>query len=319
MNNSILVSIIIPVYNSIDSLVRLLDSFSSASDNIFEIIIIDDGSTDGSFDFIANYNNVKLIRQQNSGVSCARNNGINIASGKYIMFADADDTFNLDVFKKIESELENIDYNLIVYGYSTVSNDIFSNVSLSKDKITINNEEFFFENLNNGVYWMAVWNKIYKTEIAKNILFDNLLYNGEDFDFNIRYLKAIDFQNIKIIDEILYNYYICPGNYKYRNNSIKTRFEIFSKLLKLDKENKYTEYINYYFWNAVFYDFVALYKTNKLDIKEKKKELFEFEDFLLIKKISIPKSISFKKKVLISIIKINQYFGLNLIGFLKRK
>ena len=90
-----MISIIIPVYNSESTLERCLNSIVRQTYNDLEVIVIDDGSKDESLKIINSFNsridNLKIIRQDNSGVSVARNNGIQSAKGEYGLFLDRDD------------------------------------------------------------------------------------------------------------------------------------------------------------------------------------------------------------------------------------
>lgn len=93
MNGDKLISVVIPLYNKESSIRRTLESVFSQTYQHFEIIIVDDGSTDNSTGIIESYNDsrIYLIRQKNAGVSSARNNGIYYSKGDYIAFLDADD------------------------------------------------------------------------------------------------------------------------------------------------------------------------------------------------------------------------------------
>ena len=86
------ISVIIPTFNRIDILNRAIDSVLNQSINPYDIIVVDDGSTDGTSDMIKQkYKSIKLIQQKNSGVSAARNNGIKNAQGDWIALLDSDD------------------------------------------------------------------------------------------------------------------------------------------------------------------------------------------------------------------------------------
>ncbi|MBQ8858280.1 MAG: glycosyltransferase family 2 protein [Clostridia bacterium] len=88
-----LFSVIIPVYNKADTIKRALDSVLTQSFRDFEVIVVDDGSTDSLADVLAAYRAPRVIRQENAGVSCARNTGIAAARGEYVCFLDADDLY----------------------------------------------------------------------------------------------------------------------------------------------------------------------------------------------------------------------------------
>lgn len=97
-----LVSVVIPVYNCERYLVSSIDSVLHQSYEPIELIVVDDGSTDGSEEIIRHYSNLTAFRQSHKGVSAARNLGVSKASGEYIAFLDADDLW---LEKKIESQV----------------------------------------------------------------------------------------------------------------------------------------------------------------------------------------------------------------------
>ncbi len=117
------VSIIIPVYNTDKYLKECLDSVLNQDIKCSaEIIIIDDGSTDNSYEIIENYkkyDNVKIIKQNNRGFSGARNRGLDEATGKYIMFIDSDDILNDSAIQKMFDYAENYNADIVIGGYST--------------------------------------------------------------------------------------------------------------------------------------------------------------------------------------------------------
>ena len=99
-------SIIIPVYNVEKYIKKCLDSVFSQSYKDYEVIVINDGSTDKSMD-IAKEHNVKIINQKNKGQSAARNNGIKHATGDYLIFLDSDDYWEKDLLKELNKSLKN--------------------------------------------------------------------------------------------------------------------------------------------------------------------------------------------------------------------
>lgn len=117
-------SIIIPVYNAEEF---LTDAFRSilAQDidkSLYEVVVIDDGSTDSSLQviqrFVKYFNNFKYITQQNSGVSVARNTGLDLATGEYVMFLDSDDTFKPGVLSRVYHLIKGKDTDIYFFGKS---------------------------------------------------------------------------------------------------------------------------------------------------------------------------------------------------------
>lgn len=99
-------SIIIPVYNSADFLHKCIDSLLSQEYKDYELILVDDGSTDASYDicqqYASRYEHIRVLRQENSGPSAARNAGIQLASGDYLAFVDSDDWVTPDYFSQLK-------------------------------------------------------------------------------------------------------------------------------------------------------------------------------------------------------------------------
>ncbi|MCM1452875.1 MAG: glycosyltransferase [Clostridium sp.] len=121
------ISFIIPTYNHGDTLVRCIESIESQfklSQNDYEIIIVNDGSTDNSYDVIATLasknNNIKPIDKENSGVSSARNIGIAAAKGKYTYFVDADDYLFQDSIQNQIDLMEKLDLDTLKVGHRSV-------------------------------------------------------------------------------------------------------------------------------------------------------------------------------------------------------
>lgn len=167
------ISVIVPVYNVEQLVERCLDSLINQTLKNIEIIVINDGSTDGSLDIVKQYsikypNLVKLIEQENAGLSETRNKGIDLSSGKYIYFIDSDDYIEpqtLDTLLKIAQE-NNADY--VIDGFNTVEENgdfiakfhvefaIYNQVFNPMD----HKEAFLIHN--------AVWNRLYSTTMLKD-------------------------------------------------------------------------------------------------------------------------------------------------------
>lgn len=112
-------SVIIPVYNSAEFLNKCIDSLVLQDYKDYELILVDDGSTDASYEicceYAGKYDNIRVLRQENSGPSIARNNGIQAASGDYLSFVDSDDWVMPDYFSVLDAAMsQNTD--LIFYG-----------------------------------------------------------------------------------------------------------------------------------------------------------------------------------------------------------
>lgn len=196
MKNKIILSIIVPIYNSEMYLKECLNSILKCKSKNIEIILIDDGSTDNSSNICNNYsksdNRIKLIHQKNSGVSKARNNGINISRGDYLMFMDSDDILD-DNWEFILSKIKDDD----IYYFSERLNKNIEKSDILRYIIGYNKENFCFA---------GPFSKVFKKKLLldKKIIFNINLINGEDMLFNVNAL--LQCKNYKIIDKSFYNY-----------------------------------------------------------------------------------------------------------------
>lgn len=254
-------SIIVPVYNQSDKVERCVNSLLLQTYQNIEIIIVDDGSTDGSYEKcckIASSDSRLIVkRQANSGVSQARNTGITYASGKYMMFADSDDWLDPKCVEVYINEYDKESLNIFSYylmRQSTISKITLKSNNLNKDavitKLDINSvPELYRKQLFN-----SVWNKIYDTSIIQknDILFNLNLTIGEDAVFNLDYLSHAD-AGIKIVDKPLY-YYQKSANgsldSSYHNNTLSDQFAMFEAfrdfLIKQKADKKTLKTMNSY-------------------------------------------------------------------------
>ncbi|WP_199524650.1 glycosyltransferase family 2 protein [Pseudoalteromonas sp. bablab_jr011] len=180
-----LFSIIIPAYNAEKYITRAVDSVINQSFIDFEVVIINDGSKDKTLEVINNsyhaHENVTIVDKINEGVSSARNSGLNIAKGEYIVFLDADDWVEngyLDYLKKV---IENQACDGIVLGYIQDFGSNFKLVQNFKNEKIIDSTEY--SNLFiNGAISNNPWDKVFKREcyFKNNIFFPDGISMGED-------------------------------------------------------------------------------------------------------------------------------------------
>jgi len=217
--SSPLISIIIPAYNAENSIAYCIDSVCLAIGNRqnVEIIIVNDGSTDKTEQIIRNkisqtHQNraIELFSKGNGGVSTARNMGLNNASGKWIMFVDADDQLDASTFDYIFPLLDNTsDKNPVLYVFSYETfNTSSGHITYLKDKLidirTVLSDNSFATVMDTIL--CTCWNKTYRNDIIRshNIKFPEGIKVGEDFIFNSQYLQFI--KHLKLLPEVLYIY-----------------------------------------------------------------------------------------------------------------
>lgn len=178
-----LISIIVPVFNSIKYIDDCINSILQQTYTNIEIILIDDGSTDGSSEICDIYakhdHRITVIHQKNLGVSNARNNGIKIAKGKYITFIDSDD-------KVTDSYIANFNlgYDISIQGYRSSNSNI--NTKYKEAVIATKFSNYWC----NNKFHSGVWGKLYKHSIINNnkIIFPEKLSFSEDTIFNLQYI-----------------------------------------------------------------------------------------------------------------------------------
>lgn len=190
--NKPLFSIVIPIYNADEYLSECLESITAQSRNNYELLLINDGSTDNTLSIITEFakkrKNVKIINQTNAGVSAARNTGIRNATGKYLLFVDADDHLNdRDTLKYLEAVADKADSVFFDFttGKRRTSNE---ETRLYSEKDTL--AAFLFRFIKNEQL-NPPWNKLYKRKIVieNNLYFADDIKIGEDLLFNINYLR----------------------------------------------------------------------------------------------------------------------------------
>lgn len=188
-----LVSIIVPVYNVEHYIETCVNSLINQTYKSIEIILIDDGSTDGCptiIDQLAKLDQrIFVVHQKNEGVSAARNAGLEHSSGDYIMFVDGDDWVDPDYVLYF---LELLNETGALIGMNK------NNFSVSKTKTTEKKYTVKAEKVIEMIYldeiFVAVWNKIYSRRLLvdNNIFFDSSIWYGEGMLFNIQCLQYVD-------------------------------------------------------------------------------------------------------------------------------
>lgn len=195
MNN--LVSIIMPVYNSDEFLTESISSVLVQTYQNFELILINDDSTDKSLEICKRMSNLdsRIIlfnNLDNLGPSKSRNQGIKIAKGKYITFIDADDIYAPNLIEELVLNLENNKAEISTIGYSYNLEDIYEKqYNMNVQKHTV--DYFISELCLNRKIKGFVWNKLYLKKVIDNnhILFNERLDYCEDYFFNLNYLEYI--------------------------------------------------------------------------------------------------------------------------------
>src|SRR5574344_196782 len=190
-----MISVIIPTYNSEKYIVNCINSILSNTYTNYEIIVVDDGSTDNTISLIneLKINNIKICRSNNKGPGSARNIGIKHSNGKYLFFLDSDDSINSNTFELLIKEMK--DNDLVIGNYKI----IYDNGDIEEFSTPLDSSfNSFFESV-------TIWNRLYLKSFIENnnIEFDNL-YQGEDRLFLAKmYLANPKF---KVVSKSIYNW-----------------------------------------------------------------------------------------------------------------
>ena len=217
------ISIIIPVYNVKKYLSICLDSVIEQTYRELEIILIDDGSTDGSSEICDEYSKkddrIIVRHQKNAGVSNARNNGLKIASGSLIAFVDSDDFIENDMYTKMCSEIQRSNAEIVICGHNTTSTS-GENYSVFYRNCSLSNFEAIRILIEDKVIRNQLWSMLFQKNLFEGISFpENKIYEDVRTIFKL-FLKA---KKINIIQEALYNY-------RYIENSLSHTKSISSSL-----------------------------------------------------------------------------------------
>jgi len=217
------VSVIVPVYNCEKYLPKCLESILDQTYKNIEIVIVNDGSIDGSEKIALHYKEkdkrISYYYQNNSGPSVARNKGIFNSTGEYLVFVDSDDTVENYYIEYLLKKMLSSDYDLVCSGYKDISEfGLLKRTDFNfENSITLHE---FIETVCRGTGGV-LWGKIYKKEIIikHNIMMDKKIFMCEDLIFVLQY--AVKCQSFAAINEYLYNYNRLNQNSISSNISIK--------------------------------------------------------------------------------------------------
>ncbi len=239
-----LISIIVPVYNVEKYLERCMNSLLNQTYDNIEIILVDDGSPDNCPKMCDEYalkdNRVKVIHKQNAGLGFARNSGLEIANGQYIVFVDSDDYVTTDMCEKLYNAAVKNNSD-VVYGgiYYTDGQKINKESKVPTEQLWKEGKEFLLEMIatkpsekNDTIIEVSVWKALFKKEIFDkySIKFvSEREFISEDVIFDIDYLQHAT--NIVIIPDAVYYYVNNPASL-----SKTFRTDRFSKVKILYKE-----------------------------------------------------------------------------------
>lgn len=227
------VSIIVPVYNVEKYLSKCLESLINQTLKDIEIVCVNDGSTDNSLSILKEYANkdsrIKVIDKQNKGVSVARNLGIEVATGEYLMFVDSDDYLIENACEKALNTIEHNNSDICIFGHYDLVDGKLVKSSVNKDIIKAQKQ-------NNQTYTdfsINIWDKIYNREflIRNSINFIPNLKTSEDVIFN--FICQFNNPNVSYSTEPLYVYRLTRENSATSKSYISSDIEALKQFMQL--------------------------------------------------------------------------------------
>lgn len=279
-----MISIIVPVYKVEKYLRRCIDSILLQTYKDFELILVDDGSPDRCGEICDEYalkeGRIRVIHQENGGLSAARNAGLEVAQGEYIGFADSDDYCHPEMFDVLHNNIAQYNADLVVSKFERIedSSEIVSCKShtSSKEEIIDGNEALkrFIVEKDFGAY---VWNKLFRKSLFKETRFPVGKLYEDDFIMPSIFYRC---KRIVVIPQVLYYYVINPKSLTCTEKSIRhfdlveSRYQRIRFLESIDFPKQFIEHSArstiYSYWN-LYNDIEPKSRIEKKRIKDIKK------------------------------------------------
>lgn len=239
-----MVSIIVPIYNAENYLRRCVDSILNQEYTDFELLLVNDGSTDASGDICEEYGDrdprVIVIQKENTGVSDSRNRALDRARGKYLQFLDSDDWITPDATRLFVRAAEEYGCDMVISDFYRVVGERLSPKGDIEEEGVLTREEFAAHMMENPAdfYYGVLWNKLYRRDIVEehNLRMDTDISWCEDFMFNLEYIRYA---------KVFYALHAPIYYYVKRKGSLASQGINISKTVKM-KLNVFEYYNNFY-------------------------------------------------------------------------
>ena len=239
------ISVIVPVYNCEKYLRQCIDSIVNQTYSKLEIILIDDGSIDSSGKICDQYSlsdtRIKVVHQENQGVSAARNAGLEQANGEFITFVDADDNLELDMYELLVGMMQDYDADICHCGYKRVlpNGELEKEVNGTRIILDQNAVDAIVCMLSGQHFAPSLWNKLFRTELFNQIEFDTNLVNNEDVLVAFQVFQKA--KKIVFIDETKYCYVVHSESACHFTNAMRKIEDAISATETMVKECQFEE------------------------------------------------------------------------------
>ena len=274
------ISIIVPIYNVEKYLERCLKSIINQTYQNLEIILVDDGSTDGCAGICDKYakedNRIKVIHKENGGLADARNKGLEIVTGEYIGFIDSDDYIDKDMYEYLHFIMKQNDADISVCGKYIVYEDSDKiNKNNENDIKILDNKQALIQLNSFSFFNMSVCDKLYKREIVEGIEFP---FGKKSEDYFVTYQYFARANKIAISKAQKY-YYFQRANSISRGKNVHHDYINGAKAQKDFFDKNFPE-ISYVGNTAYAFSYIATYNRyikNKVKISKEDKKVFKKE------------------------------------------
>ncbi|MCI5737765.1 MAG: glycosyltransferase [Methanobrevibacter ruminantium] len=273
------VSVVIPVYNVERYLEECLDSVINQTLEDIEIICINDGSTDNSLEILEDYvkkdNRIRIIDQENLGISTTRNNGLKVCRGKYVCFLDSDDYLELNTLRETYdiSEKYSLDmcfFKLINFDENTKEQSTEEYFDMGFLKELVGDNVFNHHDIGENLYRISVTvhSKLFNRDLISDIKFPEGLIFEDNAFFTEAMFKS---ERVFFLDKYLYNRRLRADSITHTNNEAFIDWiEIYNLLIKITKDNGfYDDYKKVLYYKAISNSYVKF-----SEIEEKHKDAF---------------------------------------------
>lgn len=327
------ISFIVPVYNVEDYLERCISSVQQQKDNNWELILVDDGSTDTSLSICLEYaktdERIRIIQQQNSGSAVARNCGLEVATGDWIAFLDGDDWIEANYIEVLSPYIKE-DYDFIMYSYWEVQQTKKKSQCKTQDVIRLSNQEFqtlIKDSIDTEKRLQQLassrsqfWTKLYRREFLQqnHLQADPNLRMSQDVMFQLEVYRVAN--KAIFIPKELYNYRILNTStcHRYSGEQVERILKVMYAIRnyvdqsrhKSDYQFLYQKRILTSLVKACILDFCHKDNPNRYSVRKKSfRQMCEQEPFASALTATVIRSFSCRKQICMWLVKW-RWFGL---------
>lgn len=312
--------VIIPAYNCEKYIDKCISSIINQTYDSFEVVIVDDGSTDNTVaicdSYVSKYNNVRCFHRTNHGTTESRFFGIKQADSEYCLFCDADDFYEENIFEQIDAKLSNSNVDMLMYEFRKIdSNGKFLRHGSSLTHLVNNSsKKCIIEELVSNYSLNSLWTKVVRREILLNIenkidKFRNVVL-GEDIIQSIFIIESC--KSFIILDKELYNYRVYSESVSknYKIKFIYDFYQVYNEMYDFCVRSNMSNETIGKFYNRYIKNLYRYFIIYLIDGIEKKQfiELYKYSVNQKLYKSVSNDFLTLKSKLLVLIINPNLYY-----------